>query len=268
VIVARHLRPPAIVLAAVVVTVLAAACGGGGHHVAKSTSTAVPKTTPPTEASVSRAFAIAYRAYIDGRTEVSSLPDSTAAVQAAARTGGTVPRDKRTGQLVLVSLKPASGVQGGVLLTGRNRAGTLYAQETLSHTKEGWRITGLLTPDFVQVFVKQSTETTPQPSGSASVEQSARAFLAGYLPYYYGHAPATNVRADTPALGRYLQAHPPNVPPAMQSLQGQVADIALTHAGAGWRALVNVHDARSTYQLTLTLAPDKQRWVVTGVSAQ
>jgi hypothetical protein len=51
-------------------------------------------------------------------------------------------------------------------------------------------------------------------------------------------------------------------------LQGQVAGIAMTRSGARWRALVNVHDARSTYQLTLTLARAKQRWVVTGVSAQ
>jgi hypothetical protein len=255
-------------LAGVMVVLLAAACGGGGHHVIKITSTPGPKTTAPTEASVSRAFAIAYLAYIDGRTEASSLPDSTAAVRAAARTGGTVPADKRAGRLVLVALKPATGVKRGVLLTGRNRAGTLYAQETLSHTKQGWRVTGLMTPDFVQVFIKQGTATPPEPTGSGGAEQSARRFLAGYLPYYYGHAPATDVRADTSALLRYLRAHPPNVPPAMQSLQGQVAGIAMTRVGPAWRALVNVHDARSTYQLTLTLARAGTRWVVTGVSAQ
>jgi len=266
--VARHLRQPAMALAAVMMALLAAACGGGAHHVAETTSTPGPKSAPSTEASVSRAFAIAYLAYIDGSTEVSSLPDSTAAVRAAARSGGTVPTDKRQGQLLLVALKPAAGVKRGVLLTGRNRAGTLYAQETLSHTQLGWRVTGLLTPDFVQVFVKQSTSTTPEPTGSASAEQSARAFLTGYLPYYYGHAPATDVRADTVALGRYLRAHPPNVPPAMQNLQGQTAGVAMAHSGGGWRALVNVHDARSTYQLTLMLARVAQRWVVTGVSAQ
>jgi hypothetical protein len=268
VIVARHLRPPAMALAAIVVVLLAAACGGGAHHVGKTTATPRAKTAPPTEASVSRAFATAYLAYIDGRRKVSSLPDSTAAVRAAARTGGTIPHDKRAGQLVLVALKPAAGVKRGVLLTGRNLAGTLYAQETLSHTGQGWRVTGLMTPDFVQVFVKQSTATTPQPTGSVSAEQSARTFLTGYLPYYYGHAPATNVRGDTPVLGRFLRAHPTNVPPAMQSLQGQVAGIAMTRSGAGWRALVNVHDARSTYQLTLTLTQVGARWVVTGVSAQ
>lgn len=217
---------------------------------------------------MARAFALAYLAYIDGRGDIGSLPDSTAAVRTAARSGGTVPTDKRTGPLRLVALKPATGVKRGMLLTGRNRAETLYAQETLADTAGGWRVTGLLTPDFVQVFVKQSTATTSEPAGSADAELVARRFLVGYLPYYYGHAPASEVRADSAALERSLRAHTPNIPPAMQSLQGQVAGIAMTHSGLGWRALVNVHDARSTYQLTLTLAHAGQGWVVTEISAQ
>lgn len=264
----RRIRQPATGLALVAVALLAVGCGGGTHHPLNTTSRGGRTTTTPTEASVSRAFAVAYLAYIDGRIKVSSLPDATAAVRAAARSGGTVPEGKREGRLVLVALKAAAGVARGVLVTGRNRAGTLYAQETLARTARGWRVTGLLTPDFVQVFVKQSTATTPEPSGSASAEQSARTFLKGYLPYYYGHAPATNVRADTLALARHLRADPPNVPPAMQSLQGQVAGIAMAHSGAGWRAAVNVHDAGSTYQLTLTLALVSAGWLVTGVSAQ
>lgn len=264
----RATRQLAVALAAITVALLAVGCGGGARAGRTTTSRADQTTTTSTEASVSRAFAVAYLAYIDGRIKISALPDATAAVRAVARTGGTIPEDKRDGQLVLVALKPAAGVERGVLVTGRNGAGTLYAQETLARTARGWRVTGLLTPDFVQVFAEQSTATTREPSGSASAEQSAGTFLKGYLPYYYGHAPAMDVRADTPALARYLRAHPPNVPPAMQSLQGQVAGIVMTRSGAGWRAAVNVHDARSTYQLTLTLARVSARWIVTGVSAQ
>jgi hypothetical protein len=228
----------------------------------------VTKTKPPSETTVARAFATAYLAYIDGDASVASLPDTTAAVRAAARAGGTVAKSKRAGALMLVGLKPATGVRGGVLVSGRNRAGTLYAQETLRETSRGWRVTALLTPDFVQVFVKQSTATPRQPAGSASALRAARAFLAGYLPYYYGHGPATNVRADTRTLARELTAHPSNIPPPMQTLEGQVAGIAMSPAGGGWKALVNVHDGRSTYQLTLRLAPAGGQWAVTEVSAQ
>jgi len=264
----RHLGHLTAAIASVVLAVLAVGCGGSGHRVAQASSTPDAKAAPPSEARVARAFAVAYLGYIDGRIRVGSLPYSTAAVQTAARAGGTVPVAKRQGQLALVALKPAIGVTGGVLLTGRNRAGTLYAQETLTRTAGGWRVTGLLTPDFVEVFVKQSTATPSQPAGSASAEQSARRFLAGYLPFYYGHAPASDIRGETAAFGRYLRAHPPNIPPAMQSLQGQVAGIAMAQAGGMWRALVNVHDARSTYQLTLTLVRVGTAWAVTGVSAQ
>jgi hypothetical protein len=266
--VARHTGQPASALAAVTVALLAAGCGGGAHRTVETGSTPRRKPVSGTEASVARAFANAYLAYIDGRITVASLPDATAAVRAAARAGGTVPKDRRVGALTLLALKAAAGVKHGVLVSARNRAGTLYAQETLARTAYGWRVTGLLTPDFVQVFVKQRTATAPRPPGSASAERAARAFLGGYLPYYYGHAPATDVHGDTPALARYLRAHPPNIPPVMQRLQGRAAGIAMAPAGTGWRALVNVHDARSTYQLTLTLARVNARWLVTGVSTQ
>lgn len=256
-------------LAAATVGVLAAGCGAGMHHTTTHRrSTPNRQITRATETSVARAFATAYLAYLDGHTTVIALPHATAAVRAAARGGGTVPERSRQGQLTLVALEPAPRVKHGVLLSARNRAGTLYAQETLARTGHGWRVSGLLTPDFVQAFVKQSTATTPQPLGSAGAGQSARTFLAGYLPYYYGHAPAAAVRADAPALAHYLRAHPPNIPPALQRLDGRVAGIAMAPAGDSWRALVNVHDARSTYQLTLTLAHLRARWVVTAVSAQ
>lgn len=265
---ARYAGGFAVGLAAVAVALLAAGCGSGLREAARSTSTPARPASRVTRASVARAFALAYLAYIDGRGEVGSLPHSTAAVRAAARTGGTVPVDRRDGRLVLVALKPAAGVRHGVLVTARNRVGTLYAQETLARSARGWRVTGLLTPDFVQAFVKQRTQAAPTPIGSAVAKRAARRFLAGYLPYYYGHAPASDVHGDTAALERHLAAHSPNVPPAMQSLQGRVAGIAMVRAGAGWRALVDVRDARSTCQLTLTLARVASRWAVMAVSAQ
>ena len=56
-------------------------------------------------------------------------------------------------------------------------------------------------------------------------------FLAGYLPWYYGHAPASQVRGVTAALLVRLRAHPPNIPPPMAYLQGQVRGIGMERDG-------------------------------------
>jgi len=42
----------------------------------------------------------------------------------------------------------------------------------------------------------------------------------------------------------------------------------MTRNGSGWQALVNVHDAASTYQLTLGVQTVSGRWEVTAVSSQ
>ncbi len=179
---------------AVAITLLAAACGGSHQRSAEDDEPPpkIARSVAVTEHDVARTFAIAYLAYIDGRAKPSTLPDATDAVRAAASAGGVIPARKRAGKLQLVGLKNAAGVAGGVLITARNRAGTLYAQETLTRAGSGWRVTNLLTPDFVQVFVKQTTATIPRPAGSAGPEAAARVFLAGYLPWYYGHAPASS----------------------------------------------------------------------------
>ncbi len=54
----------------------------------------------------------------------------------------------------------------------------------------------------------------------------------------------------------------------MAYLQGQVRGIGMERDGDRWEALVNVHDAVSTYQLTLVLERLSRRWIVTKVSAQ
>jgi hypothetical protein len=66
------------------------------------------------------------------------------------------------------------------------------------------------------------TENTEAPSLTdaqrrdvAGAQRAARIFLRGYLPYSYGQAPASRIRAVDPALQRGLAARPPRVPPAL-----------------------------------------------------
>ena len=254
--------------AVIAIAVLLAACGGS-HHKPKTTDHPKnAKLRPPTEIGVAQAFASAYLRYIDGTAKASTLPDATAAVKTAAVSGGVIPANERVGALSLLGLMPATGVSGGVLITARDRARTLYAQETLARARPGWQVVNLLTPDFVQVFVRQSTATIPEPAGSHGPESVARAFLAGYVPWYYGHGPASAIQRAAPALRADLRARPPNIPPAMAHLHGQVKGIGMTRNGSGWEALVNVHDAASTYQLTLGVQMVSGRWEVTAVSSQ
>jgi len=254
--------------AVIAIAVLLAACGGS-HHKPKTTDHPKnAKLRPSTEIGVAQAFASAYLRYIDGLAAASVLPDATAAVMKAAVSGGLIPANERVGTLSLVGLKTAKGVPGGVLITARTRAGTLYAQETLARARHGWQVVNLLTPDFVQVFVKQNIATIPEPAGSHGPEAAARVFLAGYLPWYYGHGPASAIQRATPALRVGLRAHPPNIPPPMAHLHGQVKGIGMARNGSGWQALVNVHDAASTYQLTLGVQMVSGHWEVTAVSSQ
>jgi hypothetical protein len=55
----------------------------------------------------------------------------------------------------------------------------------------------------------------------------------------------------------------------MTGLHGRVRAIAMQHDRGRWRALVNVNDAASTYQLTLVLTRSaKGKWQVTKVTTQ
>jgi hypothetical protein len=95
----------------------------------------------------------------------------------------------------------------------------------------------------------------------------AQRFLAGYLAYLYGHAPATAVRDATPALLRSLRAHPPLVPPAMRARSPRVLSLHPAPAplgSVGVSALVNAGELAS-YQVVVLLAPKRGRQLVSTV---
>jgi hypothetical protein len=218
---------------------------------------------------VARRFARAYVRYIDGREGSSLLPAVTRSARVEAVEGGKIPRRHRHGRVVVVSLKQAKGVQGGVLIDARADSTPFFAEAVLTNRGGRWLVTDLLTPDWVQVFTHPVIHQAPAPRGATAPQASARQFLIGYLAWAYGHGPVSAIQAASSDLVATLAANPPNIPPTMTGLHGRVRAIAMRHHGIGWEALVNVNDAYSTYQLTLALTRSaKGKWQVTRVMTQ
>jgi hypothetical protein len=56
-------------------------------------------------------------------------------------------------------------------------------------------------------------------------------------------------------------------PPTMQALRPQVAAIAMQRRDRGRQALPNISDGHETYELVLTVAQTRGRWLVSNVSS-
>jgi hypothetical protein len=114
----------------------------------------------------------------------------------------------------------------------------------------------------------------PAPSSAANAApvapvaaRVAQRFLAGYLAYPYGHAPATAVRDATPALLHSLSAHPALVPPAVRARHPRVLSLHPAPAPLGLvgvSSLVNDGELVS-YHVVVLLAPERGRLLVSTV---
>ncbi|MGH2910173.1 MAG: hypothetical protein ACRDK8_12855 [Solirubrobacteraceae bacterium] len=163
-------------------------------------------------------------------------------------------------------LHPAAGTTGDYLLTARDQAHTFYAQLMLAVRGGRWLVVQLTPPDFVQVFAPAGPPPPAPPARSSAPEKAARLFLRGYLPWLYGQAPPRAITDLTSGLQAALKAHPPRVPPTMHALIAKVAAIAMQRHGSGWQTLANITDGHETYELVLTVAPTRGRWLVSKVS--
>jgi hypothetical protein len=114
---------------------------------------------------------------------------------------------------------------------------------------------------------------TPTPESSTGGELSSvavrtsRAFLAGYLAYTSGHAPANRITDASGSLLVALAAHPPRVSPAMRSEHPRVVELHGVPAPAGevgMSAVVN-GGGLIDYTLGLILAPQDGRLLVTSL---
>jgi hypothetical protein len=100
-----------------------------------------------------------------------------------------------------------------------------------------------------------------------TVARAADMFLAGYLGYLYGHAPASRVKGAAAALVRSLQADPPRVSPAMRTRQARVLVLHTIPAPSGLvgvSALVN-DGGLVDYSIGLLLVAHGGRLLVSGL---
>ena len=97
-------------------------------------------------------------------------------------------------------------------------------------------------------------------------KRSARAFLAGYLPYTYGRGRAERIDAASAALRRRLTARRPRVPAGERRRTPRLELLQSDAVGGGRAELVAlVADGRRRYTIALDLARTRGRWTVTGV---
>jgi hypothetical protein len=113
----------------------------------------------------------------------------------------------------------------------------------------------------------EPSQSPAQRDAQRRAEHTARAFLAGYLPYSYGRATARAVRAAAPALRRELAAHPPRVSgAARQAARPRVRQLRVSGLN-GPRAyvLAQIEDGSRMYPTSLTLQRLEHRWLVATV---
>jgi hypothetical protein len=268
-------------LLAVLACLLGLAACGGSHLASSTTSATSPatrraSTTSATTRGASAAkytaasqFAAAYVRFLDGAGTTTGLADAASSVRTLATRAGSIPAARRRGTLRITQLPAAVGTSDSYLLTATDDAHTFYTQMTLAQQHGRWVVNELTPPDFVQVFAPAGPPPPAPPPGSAAAEHAALLFLHGYLPWLYGQAPLRTITAATSGLLADLKAHPPRIPPTIQSLRPNVAAIAMQRRGPGWQALPNISDGHETYELVLTVvAHTRGRWMVSNVSSQ
>ena len=97
----------------------------------------------------------------------------------------------------------------------------------------------------------------PQSAGvPLAVLDAGRRFLAGYLPYLYGHAHPPTFEGAAATLRRLLISRPPRVAQAMRRRQPRLTGLA-GHRLAdplAWVLTARIADGRATYSIDLVIA--------------
>lgn len=111
--------------------------------------------------------------------------------------------------------------------------------------------------------VAGATENRSVPSQPRAAH-TANLFLAGYLRYIYGHAPASVINGATPALLHSLRASPPLVSPGMHARRPRVMALHTATASSGLlRVSAVVNDGGVVdYSIGLRLAAHRGRLLV------
>lgn len=108
---------------------------------------------------------------------------------------------------------------------------------------------------------------------SGAVVRASRGFLAGYLAYLYGHAPASRIEDATPSLIASLVTNQPRVSPAMREHHARIVELqaAAPAPAAGLlcvRALIN-DGGLVDYPIVLVLEDEGDgRLLVSGLEGE
>jgi hypothetical protein len=105
------------------------------------------------------------------------------------------------------------------------------------------------------------------PSERAALE-AARRFLAGYLPYSYGQASASQIRGAAAPLARTLRRQPPRVAAGERELEPQLValEVASVNGDLGFDLAATIDDGRRRYAMTVAVRAQGERWLVVALS--
>src|SRR4051794_9051908 len=94
------------------------------------------------------------------------------------------------------------------------------------------------------------------PAGRSQSEraalEAARRFLAGYLPYSYGHAPASRIRDAAAPLAQTLRRRPARVAAGEREREPQLValEVASVNGELGFDLAATIDDGRRRYAMT------------------
>jgi hypothetical protein len=110
--------------------------------------------------------------------------------------------------------------------------------------------------------------TSQQPPPAAT--RIAREFLAGYLAYLYGHAPARRVSDASASLRRSLEAREPRISPAIRARRPRVVSLSITASGgATFIATALIGDGGvADYPVGVLLVQRRGRLLVGGLEGE
>ena len=115
-----------------------------------------------------------------------------------------------------------------------------------------------------------SSKAEPTLALSTTTRVTVENFLAGFLKYIYGRAPATAVKDTTSSFLRSLEQHPPHVPPGLRARHPRVLELKPTSAPAGlFGATALISDEEVVdYRISVLVRQEGGHELVTGVDEQ
>lgn len=207
-----------------------------------------------------QSFAIAYARFLSGEGAAAALPDATAAVQRLVARAGRAPAHAGAGSARLTGALRIDPQTWTLALA--DGGFTVHANVTVARARGGWRISGLVPPDFESELQRPTPGAGVLPAAGVAPARAARAFLTAYLAFEYGQASLGAIPDMTGRLRRFLAD---NTPRLAVALRPRIVALVMRRSGSSWLAEPSVTDGQQTYEVVVRLARVGERWVVTGI---